>query len=315
MSWHGIPIPFEGRDDWLEKRRAGIGASDVAGILGLSPWSTPFTVWASKVHGVEKEETEAMHFGRALEDVILNEFTERQGLYVGAREMLVRHPVHEWVMATVDGLAFEAVIHGPPDAPDEWEGEPLANVQVKNTGFGRWDKIPDHYEIQVQWEMLATGLDNTFLAVLHGGNRLEVYETEADPTIQQRLLGRVDLWREAHLLSEEENPPEPDASAATSKVITEIWSDPSDDAIELSAGMAADVEALQATRAQIKVMEERRDLLANRVKVAMQDATVGTVDGVPVVTWKQRAGFEVKARYQEPSRVLTVLKQKEMQHG
>ena len=37
------------RAEWLAWRRSGIGASDVAGILGISPWASPFTVWADKL--------------------------------------------------------------------------------------------------------------------------------------------------------------------------------------------------------------------------------------------------------------------------
>ena len=38
------------REEWLEWRRGGLGGSDVAGVLGVSPWATPFSVWWSKVH-------------------------------------------------------------------------------------------------------------------------------------------------------------------------------------------------------------------------------------------------------------------------
>ena len=34
------------RTDWLAWRRKGIGASDIAGILGISPWASPWSVWA-----------------------------------------------------------------------------------------------------------------------------------------------------------------------------------------------------------------------------------------------------------------------------
>ncbi len=196
MSWHGIPIPFTNRNDWLEKRRAGIGASDVAGIVGLSPYSSPYSVWADKTKGLEKEETRAMHMGRMLEDVVVAEFETETGLYVGVRELLVRHPDYEWVMATVDGVAFEHPIDGTwieaaADAAEDravrdmlsrsldypgkvytpaWTMAALGNVQLKTEAlFGRWTRVPDHYETQVQWEMLATGLTQTWIPVLHGG--------------------------------------------------------------------------------------------------------------------------------------------------
>ena len=35
------PLPAT-RAEWLAQRRTGIGGSDVASILGLSPWRTPY---------------------------------------------------------------------------------------------------------------------------------------------------------------------------------------------------------------------------------------------------------------------------------
>ena len=57
------------RDEWLERRRKTIGGSDAAGIVGLSKWASPFSVWADKTgRAEEKAATEAMRQGRDLED-------------------------------------------------------------------------------------------------------------------------------------------------------------------------------------------------------------------------------------------------------
>ena len=34
------------REEWLMRRRKTIGGSDAAGIVGLSRWASPFSVWA-----------------------------------------------------------------------------------------------------------------------------------------------------------------------------------------------------------------------------------------------------------------------------
>ena len=36
------------REEWLARRRSGIGGSDVAAVLGLSPWKSPRQVWLDK---------------------------------------------------------------------------------------------------------------------------------------------------------------------------------------------------------------------------------------------------------------------------
>ena len=57
------------RDEWLAIRRTGIGSSDIAGVLGLSPWASPYTVWADKRGRVPPvEQTEAMEGLGAVDD-------------------------------------------------------------------------------------------------------------------------------------------------------------------------------------------------------------------------------------------------------
>ena len=297
-GWHGIPIPFDDRTDWLTKRRTGIGASDVAGILGLSPWSSPFSVWADKTQGSEKEETEAMHFGKLLEDPVIEEFETRTDLYVGMREVLVCHPQYGWVMATLDGVAFENATY---EEADDFRVTALGNVQVKTESlFGRWDHIPDHYEAQVQWEMLASGLTHTWIPVLHGLRQFEIYETEADAGVQNRMLDMVSEFRAKHIIGGVQ--PEVDEHPATTRVISDLWLGEEDETIELSALMAADVDVLRQKKAAKKILEKEITGLENQLKVSLQDATVGTVNGTTVVTWKSyhRKRYEVAANDVRP---------------
>ena len=56
------------RADWLAQRRKSIGGSDAAGIVGLSQYATPYTVWADKIgRFADQEDNEAMRQGRDLE--------------------------------------------------------------------------------------------------------------------------------------------------------------------------------------------------------------------------------------------------------
>lgn len=37
------------REEWLQVRKSGIGSSEVATIVGLNPWETPYQLWRRKV--------------------------------------------------------------------------------------------------------------------------------------------------------------------------------------------------------------------------------------------------------------------------
>jgi putative phage-type endonuclease len=297
MSWHGDVLHYQDEEDWLAQRRAGIGASDVPKILGMSPYGDAFTVWADKVYGAEQEQTEDMLRGKRREDVILEDFELEKGLYVRHRQLFVAHPQYSWVRATVDGLAFES-----PTVDSDPVTDAIALVEAKHDGgFARWQKVPDHHQIQVQWQMLTTGLDVGFLAVWHSG-RFESYELEADRGLQNMMLDRVNDFRARHITGGigERTPPEPGPSTATAQVIANLWEADPDIEVELSADIAADVEALRGVKIRIRDLDKEKKKLEARIKVELQEATVGTVGGEQVVSWKEvhRDAYTVKeARY------------------
>src|SRR5262245_57780142 len=97
------------RAEWLEWRRTGLGGSDIAGILGLSKWESPWSIWANKV-GIlpDRDASEAMEFGQRAEMMLEAYFEDRTGLWVRGRQERRQHPTHEWMKCTIDGRAHEA---------------------------------------------------------------------------------------------------------------------------------------------------------------------------------------------------------------
>lgn len=71
------------RTEFLRSRKTGIGGSDVASCLGLSPWRTPVQVWEDKTGRSTPDLTsDAAHFGTILEDIVAKEFSLRTGMKV-----------------------------------------------------------------------------------------------------------------------------------------------------------------------------------------------------------------------------------------
>jgi putative phage-type endonuclease len=69
------------RDEWLEQRRHGIGGSDAAAALGLSPWKTPLSLYLEKTGDARPfRDNESMLWGRVLEPAIRAEYTRRTGI-------------------------------------------------------------------------------------------------------------------------------------------------------------------------------------------------------------------------------------------
>ena len=82
------------RETWLAWRRAGIGGSDVAGILGLSPWASAYSVWVSKVTELVDEDNERFEFGRRAEPMLAEWFHDRTGLFVAGEQSWCSHLEH-----------------------------------------------------------------------------------------------------------------------------------------------------------------------------------------------------------------------------
>lgn len=64
------------------KRPHGIGGSDIAALLDLSPYKTPLELWAEKVGHPGIKESQGIHlrFGQHVEPFIAKEYERSTGL-------------------------------------------------------------------------------------------------------------------------------------------------------------------------------------------------------------------------------------------
>lgn len=90
--------------EWLEFRRARIGASDVPIILGISPYKSPYELYMEKKGKVEPKFSHNMEYGRSLEDEIRKKLMDLNGKEY--QPMVYQHPQILWLMASVDGIDF-----------------------------------------------------------------------------------------------------------------------------------------------------------------------------------------------------------------
>lgn len=258
------------RDDWLAIRRTGIGSSDIAGILGLSPWATPYTVWADKRGLVPPvDETEAMEIGTALEEPIARLFQRRHGRPVRRVRAILRHPEYPFALANLDRITDGG----------------KAVVEIKATSQ-RWDRVPDHYVVQVQWQLAVTGLPLGYLVPL-AGTRLEPVTIRRDDELIADMLAAAEhFWHQV----QEGIEPDPTASEADARILALLHpGDPGLPPIEIADNLVA-LDALQRYHAA-KVAEERakaaKDEAANELRAIMGDATKATLYGRTVVTWSR----------------------------
>jgi len=98
-----VNVISKDRNAWLKERRAGIGGSDVPAVLGISPYASPYTVWADKLGLIpEKEFTEAMRQGVDLEAYVSRRFCEETGLIAHKKNKILRNPIYPYSLANID---------------------------------------------------------------------------------------------------------------------------------------------------------------------------------------------------------------------
>lgn len=167
------------RAEWLRARRTGIGASEIAAVLGESRWGDAGTVYARKVAAQDDDEArEWQEWGLRLEPVILEAYSsprytgrpaERDGRLLRARE-------HPWALCTIDAWTYIDDRSIP--------------LELKTDRWGReWDDGPPvEYMLQLQHQMLVTGARMASIAVLIGGSKLAWCDAARDEATIARVI-------------------------------------------------------------------------------------------------------------------------------
>jgi len=218
------------REAWLAARRSGVGGSDAAIACGLHPYVSPLELYYDKTGevAVEREDTERMQMGRALEDAIADVFAERYDVKL-RRYPMRRHPVYPWMIGNPDRLIEGAHI-----------GLEIKNVDALAYRFGEWgapdtDEIPEPYLLQCLHYAMLFDYREWHLAALVGGNTLKRYIVRRDPELETLLVdGEREFWQ----CVERREPPEIDyARPGALALAKRLYPGTNGEAIQLPAEM------------------------------------------------------------------------------
>jgi len=170
----------QGTPAWLEWRKTGIPASEIAAILGLSPYKTPWAVWAEKTGFNLPEDLSNNPFvaaGVALEDTARQAFEQKHDDLL--LPVCVESTKYPFLKASLDGLSQDNV-----------------PVELKVPSESTWDKVnadgenSEAYKLyfpQVQHQLLVTGASHGWLVFYRDGE-LREFCIEPDPTMQDAIV-------------------------------------------------------------------------------------------------------------------------------
>jgi putative phage-type endonuclease len=198
-------------EEQLAERHTGIGGSDAAPALCLSPYKTPLALFLEKRERPEPSPSTlaAFRWGHLLEPVIRQEYATMTGRVVRLPEGTLRHPKHPFMLAHVDGVTDDQRIF-----------EAKTARIAEGWGKSGTDEVPHHYLIQVQHYLAVTGFKVADIAVLIGGNDFRLYEVPADLDLQEMIIdGEQEFWK----LVEANTPPPPEWDIDSVEIVQRLF--------------------------------------------------------------------------------------------
>lgn len=278
--------------EWFALRKLGITATEAAVIAGLSPYKTPYQLWAEKSGKFEPAPVGAAAVrGILLESTVADFYEMETGRKLKRSNGIVRRKDIPWAMASLD-----RTIVGDDGL-----------VEIKTSASPRWSLYPVPPEVvaQVQWQMFVTGAPWVDVAVLLGGLVFRIERVNADAAYQAQLHAKADAFRNA-LLTQTPPPLQGEDSDALASVSP--WNGQEEyaqaqESIERVAALYAEKQY------ESKLLDQELQNLAISLKEAIGEKA-GIVGAGWSATWKQNKPSrkvdweEVKKRWTIPQDVI-----------
>lgn len=267
----------------LVERNSGVGGSDAAAAVNLSPWKSPFRLWQEKVGEIQPDfdpDNDYIRFGNLLEDIVADEFARRRGLKVQRVNSTLKHPNHSFMLAHIDRRVV--------GSREGLECKTASLRMAKEWGEEDTDEVPAEYLAQSAHYMAVTGYTVWNVAVLIAGNDFRMYRIERDEDLIESLITRErEFWR----CVETRIPPEP----TTIEDAFSLWPQDNGKSIATTPEISADVVQLHQLKATAKATEESIDTVGLRIRSYMADATtlLQSSGGKPIATWKTQSASRV----------------------
>ena len=285
------------RDQFLAGRKKGIGGSDVAAILGFSPYKSPYQLWLDKTGRSERKESqnESAHFGNLLEDVVAKEFSRRAGVKVQRVTQQLFLEEHPWALGNIDRAVINPDIAGNVRFKDGalttdrlLECKTASEYMSKLFGEEGSDQVPDYYLTQCLWYLLITGCKVIDLAVLIGGNKFRMYRIERDEDLIQSIFNQVKAFWFNHVIADV--PPDPTCFDD----VLHRWSNHVvGKQVEADFNHIKLVEELVTVQGRQKADKVREDEIKLQIVTTMQDAEMMISQGKSICTYKEQSSTRI----------------------
>ena len=278
------------REEWLEMRKQGIGASEAAAAVGLNPYQSPLELWMIKTgrdthfpKDDPNDDTSPMFWGNVLEKIVAKHYSHKTGNKVRRVNAVLQHPDTDkpWMLANLD-----YAVSGNDDV------QILECKTAGEWGAKLWkDGVPEYVQCQVQHQLAVTGKQAADVCVLICGQRVEIFRIERDEELIDRL---ITLERQFWRYVESDTPPPTDGSDSAGKALGYLYPHDKGETVDFTGDveLCEQFDALVSARDEIAYLSKHETKLKQEIQARMGGATKAAfINGT--VSWKRSKDTEV----------------------
>ena len=245
------------RERFLLDRKCGIGGSDVAAIMGISPWRTALDVYNDKISSdTTKVDSDAMQRGRDLENAVLRVYANKTGNTLIANIPMLKDRLYPFLIGNIDAKVKDSDI--------------IVEAKTTRDFMSSWGKeIPEHYKVQVAHYASIANAERVEIVVLFGGLDFGYFTYERDEELERKIRkAAIDFWHR-HILATV--PPSPQNLEELKNRYPDIDANriiEADEEIKLAVAELHDVEDKR------RALEKSEETLKLRIQQYMGDAGI-----------------------------------------
>lgn len=287
-----IPIGNLSYQEWLILRSiVGIGASEIAAVLGYAPpffSNTPLSVWKEKVsHIIKLIDNPTLRIGRNVEEAIVQEYEYLTGRKVlRVKDKMFLHQKHDFLFTDLDGIILPA------------GGDGYGILEAKSTVsyvYESWKtKLPTYYFRQSMGELsVMDGSEYNpeyveFATLILDKREVEVLRINKDGEFIEQQNQELEEWYNKYVV---ENVPPPESVSEWAK--TEPMSDSFIEADDKTYQYYLDLKRVQAEK---KAIEEDEKVLKDKLIEAIKDNEYLTYNGDIIASYKQQSRISIDSK-------------------
>lgn len=270
-------IKYKGRDEWIELRRSGVGGSEAGIIMGISPYGSELTLWYDKIGAAEpKEANLAMKMGNHLEQLVADEFCERNGKRVREQHFMMRNSKYPFAIGNIDRRVV---------------GE-NAILECKTTGSRpkmkqfRNGEYPDTWYCQCQHYIAVGNYKMAYLAVIYRNDAgdYEQWEIPRDDEFIELMMAEEEAFWDKVVNRVR---PDPKGHPDENGIINAM--SPAKNDMKAQIGMLRDALNKYEEYGELeKQYHQLREEQKNIICAAMGSATDGYIGDEKVCTWREQ---------------------------